>query len=317
MKLLMLATLVFFALLMIEVGAQTITGDILSYYRSLGSNPNVIETTDLLKAADDWSSNTAPPGFASPITTQHLLTLADEWSRPTYRIYGLDFSPYMDRQNPNLGSQISEEQLRARLTIIAPYTQWIRTFSSTHGLEKTGPIAHEMGLKAAIGAWLGKDLSTNELEISNLIEAAKAGDVDLAIVGSEVLLRGDLSESQLIGYINRVKNEVPGIQVTTADTYGEILSHPSVISAVDSVFVNYYPYWEGIRIDHSIAAIHGWHQLVSARANGKPIFVSETGWPSCGNLYRDIFLQEEMQAGKQQKKDHKVHAGAYGKKMAS
>jgi nitrous oxidase accessory protein len=55
--------------------------DILSYYRSLGKNPNVVETTDLLKAADDWSNNRTVDGFTSPITTQQLLMLADEWSR--------------------------------------------------------------------------------------------------------------------------------------------------------------------------------------------------------------------------------------------
>ncbi|MCG2758785.1 MAG: hypothetical protein L6263_10175, partial [Desulfobacteraceae bacterium] len=55
--------------------------DIISYYRSLGSNPNVVETTDLLKAADDWSRDIAPPGFGVPITTVQLLALADEWSR--------------------------------------------------------------------------------------------------------------------------------------------------------------------------------------------------------------------------------------------
>jgi glucose/arabinose dehydrogenase len=53
---------------------------ILTYYRSLGNDPNVVETTDLLKAADDWSRDTTPQGFTSPITTQQLLTLADEWS---------------------------------------------------------------------------------------------------------------------------------------------------------------------------------------------------------------------------------------------
>jgi hypothetical protein len=52
----------------------------LSYYRGLGNDPNVVETTDLLRAADDWSKNVAPPGFTTPITTQQLLTLADEWS---------------------------------------------------------------------------------------------------------------------------------------------------------------------------------------------------------------------------------------------
>jgi hypothetical protein len=55
--------------------------DILSYYRSLGANPDVVETTDLLRAADDWSHNIVPQGFTSSITTQQLLTLAEEWSR--------------------------------------------------------------------------------------------------------------------------------------------------------------------------------------------------------------------------------------------
>lgn len=118
----------------------------------------------------------------------------------------------------------------------------IRTFGSTNGLEKAGSVAHNMGLKAALGAWLSSDLNANDQQISNLINASKAGQVDLAIVGSEVLLRGDLSESQLIGYINHVKQEVPGIPVTTADVYGEIISHSSVISAIDVVLVNYYPY---------------------------------------------------------------------------
>jgi S-layer protein (TIGR01567 family) len=60
-----------------------ITGktDILLYYRGFGNYPYVVETTDLLRAAEDWSKNVAPPGFAIPITTQQLLELADEWSR--------------------------------------------------------------------------------------------------------------------------------------------------------------------------------------------------------------------------------------------
>jgi exo-beta-1,3-glucanase (GH17 family) len=212
---------------------------------------------------------------------------------PVYVLNGIDFSPYIDGQDPNSGSPISEEQLRTRLDIVEPYTQWIRTFGSGNGLEKAGMIAHEMGLKTAIGAWLGKDLTSNENEISNLIDAAKAGDVDIAIVGSEVLLRGDLSESQLVEYINRVKNEVPAIQVTTADVYGEFLSHPAVVNTVDVVFVNYYPYWENIGVNHAVASIHGWHQLLTAKTGGKPVIVSETGWPSCGDRRGDAVPSPE------------------------
>jgi hypothetical protein len=79
---LIICALVFFILLVGEAGAQTITNDIISYYRSLGSDPNIVETTDMLKAADDWSNNRTVDGFTSPITTQQLLILADEWSSP-------------------------------------------------------------------------------------------------------------------------------------------------------------------------------------------------------------------------------------------
>jgi hypothetical protein len=55
--------------------------EIIDYYKSLGTNKSNVETTDLLKAADDWSNNRTVDGFTSPITTQQLLILADEWSK--------------------------------------------------------------------------------------------------------------------------------------------------------------------------------------------------------------------------------------------
>lgn len=53
--------------------------DILSYYRGLGLYPNIVETSDLLTAADNWRSNVVPPGFSVPVNTVQLLTLANEW----------------------------------------------------------------------------------------------------------------------------------------------------------------------------------------------------------------------------------------------
>lgn len=210
----------------------------------------------------------------------------DEDSPPpvvAYQLYGLCFSPYMDGQDPNLGSVISEQQTRERLAIIAPYVRWIRTFGSTHGLEHVGRIAREFNLETAIGAWLDSNATTNAAEMQNLINAAKDGHVDLAIVGSEVLLRGDLTEEQLINYIEQFRNEVPHVPVSTGEVYGELLSHPNVIDACDVILANYYPYWEGIDINNAVAYLHAKHQEVVAKANGKEVIVSETGWPSDGN----------------------------------
>jgi Cohesin domain len=61
------------------VTVTPIPGDILAYYRGLGNDKGVVETTDLLTAANDWRTNIIPPGFSVSITTVKLLTLADEW----------------------------------------------------------------------------------------------------------------------------------------------------------------------------------------------------------------------------------------------
>lgn len=201
----------------------------------------------------------------------------------TYTATGLNFSPYVDGQNPNLGSQVDQTQLRSRMAIIRSHATWIRTFGSSNGLEQSGAVAHELGLKAALGAWISADLAENERQIANLIVAGQAGDADLLIVGSEVLLRGDLSEAAVLDYIYRVKQAVPGVPVSYADTYAVLLAHPDVIAAVDIVLANYYPYWDGANVNVAVASIHYWHQQVQAAASGKKVIVSETGWPSAGN----------------------------------
>ncbi|MCK5660446.1 MAG: hypothetical protein KAH86_03735, partial [Methanosarcinales archaeon] len=61
-------------------GENSISSDILSYYRSLGEDPNRVETSDLLQASEDWTRGVIVPGFTEPITTQQLLMLADEWA---------------------------------------------------------------------------------------------------------------------------------------------------------------------------------------------------------------------------------------------
>lgn len=228
------------------------------------------------------SATQAPPTAISPAATVPATPAVQ------YQVYGLSFGPFIgEGEDPNRGTQLSEDQLRARMGAIAPYTQWIRTFGTANGLAAAGAIAHQLDLKIALGAWLSSNTEANEREITALISAARQGQVDLAVVGNESLLNGYLTADQLIGYLKRVKEALPGIQVTTAEGYAQILAHPGVVSAVDVVMVSYYPFWEGVDVRAAVAVLHQWHEQVKAIAGGRQVIVAETGWPDCGSAKGD------------------------------
>ena len=223
--------------------------------------------------------NTTINGAPSKINKQNTNSQANR------KIYGLNFGPYIEGQNPHVNAQVSEEQLIARMKIIAPSTEWIRTFGSTRGMEKAGKVAHELGLKAAIGAWLDVDTEVNEKEVDSLIRIGKSGDADILVVGNEALHHRAISEEQLIGYIKRVKEAVPNLPVTTVEIYNQILQRPKVAEVCDVIMVNCYPFWEKRDFREALRMHQLVYQRVKARYPGKDVIFAEVGWPSEGKIF--------------------------------
>ena len=204
-----------------------------------------------------------------------------------YPIYGFDVGPYIDGQTG--GDPVPPDQLRARVELVTPYAEWVRTYGCTGGFEEAGSIAHEFGLKAAMGAWLSADTAQNRREIDNLKVALAAGQVDMAIVGSETQFSGSLPEDQLIAYIKEVRDYVrqdlgKTTPVTTAEPQDTWLEHPKLVPACDVVFYNCYPYWNGVSVADATADLDAcWSELHTTYPD-KELIVSETGWPACGDI---------------------------------
>ncbi len=198
-------------------------------------------------------------------------------------MHGIGFSAYEEGQEP--GDKLNKEQIRKRMAIIAPHTKWVRSFSCTDGNELIPEIAHEFGLKTLVGAWLGEDEEKNTVEIEGLIALAQKGYVDIAAVGNEVMYREEMSEEQLLEHIRFVKQQLPTIPVGYVDAYYEFENRPAITELCDVILTNCYPFWEGCAQEYALLYMKDMYRRATSVAGGKPVIVSETGWPNQGDPF--------------------------------
>jgi len=195
-------------------------------------------------------------------------------------MHGISFSGYEQGQTPE--DNLVSSQVHRRLSILAPHVGWVRSFSSLKGHHLIPQLAKARGIKTLVGAWISDDLEHNELEIASLIDLAKAGLVDIAAVGNEVMYREELEEGQLLSYIERVKAALPDIPVGTVDAYYQFEDRPGIVAACDVILANCYPFWEGCSIDYALLYMKDMYRRAQHVAQGKRVVIAETGWPTQG-----------------------------------
>lgn len=196
------------------------------------------------------------------------------------KLVGLFFGPYLEDENP--GTELREDILKARLEIIAPYTNSIFVYN----LPLAAKLAKDIGLNVTYGAWIDRNEEANESAINNLINVGLAGHANLLVVGDEVLFRNDLSSDELIELIDQVKEAmqetVPKIPVTYSDNFSTLIKHPQVIDKCNKVAFKIHPYWEGQYIDDALYFIEDkLLQLRDVFPDKEVIII--TGWPSSGD----------------------------------
>jgi exo-beta-1,3-glucanase (GH17 family)/glycosyltransferase involved in cell wall biosynthesis len=210
----------------------------------------------------------------------------------------VSYSPFTRSQHPDNGDRPTAQQIRADLKLISPYTNAIRTYSSTGGVELVPAIAAELGLKVTLGIWIDKNEDRNEREIQAALALARRySNINAIVVGNEVMLRADKSADDLIGIIRRVKRQSP-VPVTTGETFDVWLGKfdpkkpeealekaetaTKLASAVDFIAAHILPYWGGVPFDQAVEDTIRTYSELRARHPGKRIVIAEFGWPSGG-----------------------------------
>src|SRR5256886_1222462 len=199
----------------------------------------------------------------------------------------ISYSPYTRSQHPDYGDRPTAEQIRADLKILSPYTQAIRTYSSTGGAELVPEIAAEFGLKVTLGIWIDKNEARNEREIQAAIALARRySNINAIVVGNETTLRAEKSIDELVRLIQRVKRQSP-VPVTTGEILTVWIEHPELASAFDFIAAHILPYWDGFTTTQAVYKTIEFYDKLRRVHPGKRIVIAEFGWPSAGYNMRE------------------------------
>lgn len=209
-----------------------------------------------------------------------LLEAAEAPENPFYK--GVTYAGYREGQSPLTNRFPLPEEVEEDMALLATVTQRVRTYSAREGRNNVSAIAAAHGLKVVAGAWISGSPLDDYREMDSLIEQANAiPGVERLIVGNEALLREDLTSARLRHYLRyvRARTDKP---VSIAEPWGVWMEHPEMAEHVNYVAAHVLPYWEDVPIEKAVDYAFERIELLKKQFPGKPLVVTETGWPSAG-----------------------------------
>ncbi|MEN8168726.1 MAG: glycosyltransferase [Pseudomonadota bacterium] len=198
------------------------------------------------------------------------------------RVTGFAYSPYQAGQDPREQLYPSLEQIDSDLTLLSGKVTAIRTYSVEDSLAEIPRLAREHNINVCLGAYLSYDEERNSTEFPDFLETAKNNpNVVRAIVGNETQYQGILDYDDLINFLDQARLEL-GVPVSTAEPAGVWHANPELVEHVDFIALQILPYWQGKEVHEAVDYVFSELQGLQNAYPGKPVIISEVGWPSHG-----------------------------------
>jgi len=208
------------------------------------------------------------------------------------KLYGLDYNP---RTSTDACPSLAD--VEQDVTILSAITYRLRIYSIDdcnagqlliQAVQNTG-----VNITITLGIWLdtyyAAEFADEYSALISTINAVGLPNVEAILVGSETQYRGDFSASLLVGFLQNISSTVSShgysnIDVSTADVLYNLENLPQVTNAEKVVYANEFAYWEGTSLNSSPSLIEQNVARLQSAVN-KPVIISETGWPTCGQNY--------------------------------
>ncbi|OQR91824.1 glycoside hydrolase [Achlya hypogyna] len=223
-------------------------------------------------------------------------------------LWGINY----DTRTREEGGCKDQATIDADLKTLKTVTNVVRLYSMKEPCaDRVLKAAKTLGLKVWIGTWSevggGKVVDTFQNDFKTLQTLVKSGAItnqNIAgiQVSSEALFRyyinGGLGVADptnpsgvdaMIAHLNEMRTYLRqnklDFPVTIADVMDIYNNYPQLYSAVDCVSVNQFSMWENVEpVNGAFTMWQHWQKVAQqAKAAGKPMLMSETGWSSAGN----------------------------------
>ena len=212
------------------------------------------------------------------------------------RIQGFSFSPFRNNEDPTHKEMPTDGEIDQDLQLLEGKTLAVRTYSTYGTLADVPQLAERHGINVTVGAWIDNHLDTNETELDAAIELARTHiNVVRVMIGNEVVLQGYVPIEQLEKYLDKARDAI-GQPVGTAEPWHVWLAHPELVDHVDFIGVHLLPYWEGVSVETAVDYSFAQFRRLQKAFPGKPIVISEVGWPSRGRTRESAVASDSNEA---------------------
>lgn len=195
---------------------------------------------------------------------------------------GVSYSPYNADNSCKSASQVASDfNLIQGFSVIRLYGTDCNQVANVLAASKNKGISLFLGIF---------DLTNIASECKTITDAVK-GDwshIHTVSVGNELVNNGAASVGQVTAAIGQVRSTLQAAgyhgPVVTVDTMVAMKANPELCHASDYCAINCHAFFDGnVAADGAGAFVLDWTHQVSQAAGGKPVVVTETGWPTQGD----------------------------------
>ena len=162
-------------------------------------------------------------------------------------------------------------------------TENLRIFGLPETQEKITQLADKRGIPVYLSIYLGDDVNKVDGSVDEIIRIANENSNVKGIIFDGMRVDRDITSiNELIESVDQsVRDDV---FVTISASYDTWVGNPTLVNAVDVIFLKSHQYWQGYSVDDAIDVAFEQREKLESIVDNKQIILEEHGWPSAGSV---------------------------------